>query len=172
MWDVIWAFQKSSSSSPRYWVSINNYSHAILISSSWRLGLSFWAVAHSLFLQLEWLAKAFCSTLAFHLLQMSLNIFTSILNSPCGHESPLLCYEHTLSQRAEAATRHNWSHLGLSSQGQYNYLFIGIRLPRAFNLSSTTTTVTGWACHQNALMIEGKKIPRRLKEKAFSLKAT
>lgn len=61
----------------------------------------------------------------------------------------------------------NQTPLKLSSQRQYIYFFIDIRLPRVFNHLSISTTVTGWACHQNALMIKGKRCPGDWKKNLF-----
>lgn len=113
-------------------------------------------------------SQDFCLIVEFHLFQMSLCVFTSILNSPCGCESIALLWEH--SPRGPrllwAGCSQTWlKQCGLSSQRQYISLFIYWH-PAAWH-PSTTTTVTGWACHQNALMIKGKRWPGDWKKTLF-----
>lgn len=113
-------------------------------------------------------SQDFCLIVEFHLFQMSLCVFTSILNSPCGCESIALLWER--SPRGPrllwAGCSQTWlKQCGLSSQRQYISLFIYWH-PAAWH-PNTTTTVTGWACHQNALMIKGKRCPGDWKKTLF-----
>lgn len=109
----------------------------------------------------------FCLIVEFHLFQVSLSVFTSILNSPCGCESPFLCHENTpRGQRLLwAGCSQTWLKQCGAFKSKAEYFFIYWH-PAAWQ-PSTTTTVIGWACYQNALMIKGKRCPGDWKKMLF-----